>query len=44
MRMIKLCMLEVNILKAYKPKHKEMTSNKANMAEIDDQQTSHVIK
>ena len=42
--MVKLHMLEVKMFKAYKPKHKKMTSNKANMAGIDDQQTSNMIK
>mgnify|MGYP003702680087 FL=1 len=32
------------MLIAYKPKHKEMTPNKASMTEIDGQQTLNMVK
>ena len=37
-------MLEVEMLKAYKPKHKGMTSNHASMTEMKGQQTLNMVK
>ena len=35
---------EVNMLKAYKPKHKAITPNKASMTDIDGQKTLNIVK
>lgn len=40
----KLHMLGANMLKAYKPKHKEMTPNMASMTETDGQQALNMVR
>ena len=40
----KLCMLEANILKANKPKYKEMIPNMARTTETDGQQALNMVK
>ena len=39
-----LRMLEANMLKAYKPKHKEMTPNMASTTETDGQKALNMVK